>query len=72
MATSIRILGPRDTDLLRGAPEGVFDDPVDPAAAAESLADPRHHIAAALEGETRVEYATGVDYVQPDMPALEL
>jgi aminoglycoside 6'-N-acetyltransferase I len=33
--------------VSRVAP-GVFDDPINPARAAEFLADPRHHLAVAL------------------------
>jgi GNAT superfamily N-acetyltransferase len=44
----------------------VFDDPVDAALAAEFLADPRHHLALAIEDGRIVGMASGVHYVHPD------
>jgi GNAT superfamily N-acetyltransferase len=69
----IAILGPGDGALLRErvAP-GVFDDPIDPGAAAHLLADPRHHLAAALDDGTLVGFASGIHYLHPDVPAPEL
>jgi ribosomal protein S18 acetylase RimI-like enzyme len=56
-----------DASLTRVAP-GVFDNEVDPALSAEFLADPRHHIAVALDDGTIVGFASGVHYVHPDKP----
>jgi aminoglycoside 6'-N-acetyltransferase I len=49
--------------------EDVFDNPVSPALAAEFLADPRHHLAVALDGETVVGMASALHYIHPDKPA---
>jgi len=42
---------------------------VDPASVHVFLADPRHHIAVAIEDGTVVGFASGVDYLHPDKPA---
>jgi GNAT superfamily N-acetyltransferase len=44
----------------------VFDDPVDPALTAEFLADPRHHLAIAIDDGRIVGMASGVYYIHPD------
>jgi GNAT superfamily N-acetyltransferase len=44
----------------------VFDDPIDAALAAEFLADPRHHLALAIEDGRIVGMASGVHYIHPD------
>jgi ribosomal protein S18 acetylase RimI-like enzyme len=64
----IRLLGPGDEALLATVADDVFDNPVDPALAAEFLADPRHHIAAALDGDRIVGFVSAVDYIHPDKP----
>lgn len=64
----IRLLESGDSGILAGVADGVFDEPVDPALAAEFLADPRHHIVVALDDGVVVGMATGVDYVHPDKP----
>src|SRR5690606_7845707 len=46
----------------------VFDHAPDPACVAEFLADPRHHMAVAMDGDTVVGMASAVDYVHPDKP----
>jgi len=64
----IRMLGPDDAPVLeRVAPE-VFDNPVDARWSAEFLADSRHHLAVALDGETVVGMASAVQYLHPDKP----
>src|SRR6187399_3298902 len=69
MAVAVRVLGGEDDAavLARLAPE-VLDRGVDPALAAEFLADPRHHIAVAIEDGAVVAFASGVHYVHPDKP----
>lgn len=57
--------------LERTAPD-VFDDPIDRRAAAEFLADPRHHLAVAVADGVIVGFASGVHYVHPDEPRPEL
>ncbi len=66
MSVTIRLLNPGDLAVLdRVAPE-VFDDPIDRRWAAEFLADGRHHLAVALDGEEVIGMASGVHYVHPD------
>jgi ribosomal protein S18 acetylase RimI-like enzyme len=64
----VRVLGPDDAHLLAGVAAEVFDGPVQPRWAAEFLADPRHHLAVALEGGVVVGMASAVHYVHPDKP----
>jgi ribosomal protein S18 acetylase RimI-like enzyme len=47
---------------------GVFDRAVDPALADAFLCDPRHHIAAAIDGGRVVGFVSAVDYWHPDKP----
>jgi GNAT superfamily N-acetyltransferase len=68
VAEEIRILGANDAGVLDRVAPDVFDDPVDARWSAEFLADPRHHLAAALEGEVVVGFASAVHYVHPDKP----
>jgi ribosomal protein S18 acetylase RimI-like enzyme len=68
---TIRLLGPDDGPVLDRVAPDVFDGPVDPYWTAEFLADPRHHIAVALDGDDGdlvVGMASGVHYVHPDKP----
>ncbi|HEX4438542.1 MAG TPA: GNAT family N-acetyltransferase [Thermoanaerobaculia bacterium] len=68
MTVMVRVLGSADAAVLeRVAPE-VLDRGVVPNLAAEFLADPRHHIAAATEDGLVVAFASGVHYVHPDKP----
>lgn len=63
---TIRLLGPGDEALLEAAHEDVFDHKVDPVLARAFLADPRHHIVAAIDQGTIIGSATGIDYFHPD------
>jgi aminoglycoside 6'-N-acetyltransferase I len=69
MAIEIKILRSGDEALLSNAAPAVFDNPVDPDLAREFLADPRHHIAVAIDDGQVVGFASGVHYVHPDKPA---
>lgn len=69
MRLDVRLLGPADAAVLDRVAADVFDRPVDPRSCAEFLADPRHHLAVALDGDTVVGFASGVHYVHPDKPA---
>ena len=62
----IRVLGPGDAAVLDHAAPGVFDHGVDPRWRAEFFADPRHHLAVAVDGGTVVGMVSGVHYVHPD------
>lgn len=68
MALDIRLLDPDDAAALQHVAPGVFDNPVDPRWSAEFLADPRHHLAVALDDGQVVGMATGLHYVHPDKP----
>ena len=65
----VKLLQAGDEAVLARVAEGVFDNAVDPALAAEFLADPRHHIAVAVEDGAVVGFASGVHYVHPDKKA---
>ena len=65
----IRLLGAADSDLLDSVADGIFDQAVQPALTAEYLADPRHHIAAAIADGRIVGFASAVHYIHPDKPA---
>jgi aminoglycoside 6'-N-acetyltransferase I len=68
---TVRLLGPNDAAVLDQVAPGVFDHPTDPRWTAEFFADPRHHLAVALDGTTVVGMASAVHYVHPDKaPAL--
>lgn len=68
IAIDIRILGRGDEGVLLNVAPDVFDNPLDPELTREFLADPRHHIAVAIEDGLVVGFASGVDYVHPDKP----
>jgi aminoglycoside 6'-N-acetyltransferase I len=64
-----RILQTADARLLASVAPEVFDNPVAEPLTSEFLADRRHHIAAALDGDRIIAIATGLHYVHPDKPA---
>ncbi len=68
MTIEVRLLRPTETEILTRVAPDVFDESVDPRLTAEFLADPRHHLAVALDGATVVGMASAVDYVHPDKP----
>src|SRR5579863_2927308 len=70
MSVTIRILAATDGAVLEHVAEGVFDNLVHPRWSAEFLADPRHHLAVALDGDSGqvVGMASGLHYVHPDKP----
>jgi GNAT superfamily N-acetyltransferase len=65
----IRVLEQGDAAVLDRVAPDVFDNPIDRGLTAEFLADPRHHLAVALENGTVVGFASGVHYIHPDKPA---
>jgi GNAT superfamily N-acetyltransferase len=65
---TVRVVGRGDAVVLDRVAPGVFDHDVDPRWTAEFLADPRHHLAVALDAETVVGMASAVHYVHPDKP----
>jgi GNAT superfamily N-acetyltransferase len=72
VSAEVRILCAGDEAVLADVAPDVFDDPIDPMAAREFLADPRHHIAVALAEGVVVGFASGVQYVHPDKPRPQL
>jgi ribosomal protein S18 acetylase RimI-like enzyme len=66
MTVDVRLLGPSDSFRFATAAEGVFDNAIDPEWAAEFLADPRHHMAVAIDAGVIVGFASGVHYLHPD------
>jgi ribosomal protein S18 acetylase RimI-like enzyme len=72
MPLEIKILGPQDAGVLKCVAPDVFDDPIDVRRAEEFLADPRHHLAVAVEDGLVVGFVSAVHYVHPDKPRPEL
>lgn len=68
MPPTIRVLTADDAAALDRVAPGVFDQPIDPRWSAECLADPRHHLAVAIEDGVIIGMASGVHYVHPDKP----
>jgi GNAT superfamily N-acetyltransferase len=68
MPITFRVLEPTDGAVLEQVAPDVFDGPVDVRWSAEFLADPRHHLAVAIESGQVVGMASGVHYVHPDKP----
>ncbi len=65
----VRLLAPMDAACFDSVAEGVFDNPTDRDLAREFLADPRHHIAVAIDDGVIVGFASAVHYIHPDKPA---
>jgi aminoglycoside 6'-N-acetyltransferase I len=72
MPIEIKLLGPQDAGVLANVAPDVFDDPIDVGRANEFLADPRHHLAVAVEDGLVVGFVSAVHYVHPDKPRPEL
>src|SRR5271154_2249781 len=68
MTVEIRVLRSGDEQVLANVAAEGFDNPVDSALVREFLADPRHHIAVAIDDGLVVGFASGVHYVHPDKP----
>ena len=64
----VRILTQVDAALLESVAPDVFDEPIDANWSAEFLADPRHHLAVAIEEGLIVGMASAVHYIHPDKP----
>jgi aminoglycoside 6'-N-acetyltransferase I len=68
MAFEVRVLKAGEAHVLSRVADEVFDNAIDQTLTEEFLADPRHHIAVAIENGVVVGFASGVDYVHPDKP----
>ena len=66
MAIAVRLMTADEASVLDAVAPDVFDGPIDRRWSAEFLADPRHHLAVALDGRTIVGMASAVHYVHPD------
>jgi ribosomal protein S18 acetylase RimI-like enzyme len=66
LPVSIRILEHHEASILENVAEDVFDNPINPEWCAEFFADPRHHLAVAIDGDLVVGMASGVHYLHPD------
>jgi len=66
---TVKVLSKDDIPLLMNVDDDVFDNPVDEKLASEFLADPRHHIVAAIVDGIMVGFASAVHYIHPDKPA---
>lgn len=69
MNVEIRLLQPDERHVLDQVAPDVFDHAIDPRWSAEFFADPRHHLAVALDGKLVVGFASAVHYVHPDKPS---
>lgn len=72
MAIEVRLLRNGDAPVLTKVAADVFDDPIDPRATAAFLADPRHHLAVAIDDALVVGFASAVEYIHPDKARPEL
>ncbi len=68
MTIDVRLLQADDADVLAHVAKDVFDFATDPERVREFLADPRHHIAVAIDDGIVVGFASAVHYVHPDKP----
>ncbi len=68
MPIEIKILRTGDEPVLMNVAANVFDNAIDPALTKEFLADPRHHLAVAIDNGLVVAFASAVHYVHPDKP----
>ena len=72
MTIEIGILRPEQANLLNKIAADVFDDPLDPAATRALLADDRHHLVVARDGDMVVGFISAVHYIHPDKPQPEI
>ena len=72
MSLEIRLLGPGDDAVLARTGDDLFDDPIDARSTAAFLADPRHHLAVAVDDGVVVGFVSAVHYAHPDKPGPEM
>ena len=66
MSITIKVLQRGDETILMNIAPEVFDNPINMEFTKEFLADPRHHIAVAIDDGLVVGFASGVHYIHPD------
>ncbi|HSG42874.1 MAG TPA: GNAT family N-acetyltransferase [Anaerolineales bacterium] len=66
---TIKNLSKADLPILLSVADDVFDNPVDETYAIEFLADPRHHIVAAIDNGVMIGFTSAVHYIHPDKPS---
>jgi ribosomal protein S18 acetylase RimI-like enzyme len=66
MGILIKVLQSGDEAVLARVADEVFDNAVDDDLTRQFLADPRHHIAVAIDADMVVGFASGVHYIHPD------
>jgi ribosomal protein S18 acetylase RimI-like enzyme len=71
VAVTVRALSVADEELLREA-AGLFDHPLDPAAARAFLADERHHLLVAYVEDSPAGFVSAVELLHPDKPRPEM
>jgi GNAT superfamily N-acetyltransferase len=72
MSIEVKVLEPEDAAVLERVAADVFDDQIDARRMEEFRADPRHHLAVAVDGGVVVGFVSAVHYVHPDKPRPEL
>jgi len=65
---TIKALSTSDLATLLNVADDVFDNPVDEKLAKEFLADPRHHLVAAMDDGVMIGFASAIHYSHPDKP----
>lgn len=68
----IRYLRKGEESVLGNVAGDVFDDPIRMDVAREFLADGRHHLVVAMDGDLVVGFASAVHYLHPDKESPEL
>ena len=68
MTVEFKVLNRGDDAILQHVAPDVFDGPVNPEYTREFLADPRHHIAVAVDHGIVVGFVSAVHYLHPDKP----
>src|SRR5688572_33174560 len=72
MPIEVRLLRSGDEAVLDTVAPEALNDALDPAATAEFLRDPRHHLEVAVDDGVVVGFASAVTYLHPDKPRPEL
>ena len=68
MAVVVVRLSAENTTLLNRIADDVFDGPIDQQQLAAFVTDPRHLMMLAVEDDTVIGMASGVEYFHPDKP----